>query len=334
MEIQILRKQGMSLRDIAREMGVSVNTARKYLKQEGPPPSATRVARPTKLDAFKDYLRSRVEAARPDWIPATVLCREIRDQGYAGGETRVRVFLRTLKPTVAPEPLIRFETEPGEQMQVDWARFAGGKLHAFVATLGYSRVAYVEFVTSTRLAVLLTCHHNAFTFFGGVPRHVLYDNMKTVVVEREAYGSRHHRFQAGFLDYARHCGFVPKLCRPYRARTKGKVERFIRYLRWSFYVPLAARLRAAGLTLDATTANTEVARWLRDVANRRRHGTTNAIPAERLSLERPHLQPLPPAHSGVPAGHLEARQTPKTVIPAESLQHPLTVYDQLLPEVA
>lgn len=232
MEIQILRKQGMSLRGIAREMGVSVNTARKYLKQEGPPGYAVRAVRATKLDAFKDYLRSRVEAARRDWIPATVLAREIRARGYRGGETRVRDFLRTLKPKVAAEPLIRFETEPGDQMQVDWARFAGGRLHTFVATLGYSRATYVEFVTSTRLAVLLVCHANAFAFFGGVPHHVLYDNMKTMVLEREAYGRGAHRVQAAFLDFAKHCGFVPKLCRPYRARTKGKVERFIHCRRY------------------------------------------------------------------------------------------------------
>lgn len=334
MEIQILRKQGMSLRDIAREMGVSVNTARKYLKQDGPPRYAARAVRPTKLDAFKDYLRSRVEAARPDWIPSTVLAREIRERGYAGGETRVRAFLRTLKPKVMEEPLIRFETGPGEQLQVDWASFAGGKLHAFVATLGYSRATYVEFVTSTRLPVLLACHANAFVFFGGVPRLVLYDNMKTVVIEREAYGRNLHRFQAGFLDYARHCGFAPKLCRPYRAKTKGKVERFIHYLRRSFHVPLIARLKAAGLTLDVTTANAEVLRWLNEVANQRCHGTTGAIPAERLLLERLHLQPLPPPYRGVPAQRIAVRQAPKVVIPAESLQHPLSVYDQLLPEVA
>jgi transposase len=91
-----------------------------------------------------------------------------------------------------------------------------------------------------------------------------------------------HRFHSGFLDYARHYGFVIKLCRPYRAKTKGKVERFNGYLRHSFYVPLVAALKQAGLTLDAVTANIEVRRWLKDIANERIHGTTQARPAERL----------------------------------------------------
>jgi transposase len=315
-------------------VGVSVNTARKYVRQERPPPSPARAVRATKLDAFKEYLGARVAAARPDWIPATVLCREIRERGYAGGETRVRAFLRTLKPTVAEEPLIRFETLPGEQMQVDWASFQGGRLHAFVATLGFSRATYVEFTVSERLEVLLACHSNALIFFGGVPRQVLYDNMKTVVIAREVYGRGQHRFQPGFLDFARHCGFVPRLCRPYRAKTKGKVERFIHYLRRSFYVPLAARLKVAGLTLDAATANAEVWRWLNEVANRRRHGTTQEVPAERLILERPQLQPLPATYPGIPARQAPARTAPKVIVPVESLQHPLSVYDQLLPEVA
>jgi transposase len=102
---------------------------------------------------------------------------------------------------------------------------------------------------------------------GGVARRLLYDNMKTVVLERDVDGPGEHRYHAGFLDYAKHCGFVIKLCRPYRARTKGKVERFNGYLRRSFYVPLVSRLKQAGLVLDAVTANAEVRRWLKEVAN-------------------------------------------------------------------
>ena len=94
MEIQILRKQGMGLRAIAREMGVSVNTVRKYLKHEGPPQYPARAVRPTKLDPFRDYLKERVAAAHPQWIPATVLWREIRGLGYGGGQSQLRAFLR------------------------------------------------------------------------------------------------------------------------------------------------------------------------------------------------------------------------------------------------
>src|SRR5216683_6151085 len=114
--------------------------------------------------------------------------------------------------------------------------------------------------------------------------------MRTVVLQRHGYGRGRHRFHPGFLDFARHCGFQPRLCAPYRAQTKGKVERFIRYLRESFYVPLSSRLAQEGLIVDRETANLTVKRWLREVANVRVHGTTSVIPAERLASERLQLQ--------------------------------------------
>src|SRR5512143_4156502 len=120
MEIRILRKQGKSLRAIAGEVGVSVNTVRKYLADDQMPRYKRRATKASKLEAFMPYLRERVEAARPHWIPATVLCREVRERGFVGSERLVRNFVRGLKPAKAVEPLVRFETAPGQQMQVDW----------------------------------------------------------------------------------------------------------------------------------------------------------------------------------------------------------------------
>ncbi len=199
--------------------------------------------------------------------------------------------MTSLRPQFEPEPLVRFETAPGEQMQVDYCCLRPGKhrLSAFVAVLGYCRAAFVRFVSDERLETLLDCHEQAFAFFGGVPRKVLYDNMKTVVIERDGYGPDLHRFQPQFKDFAEHHGFQPKLCRPYRAKTKGKVERFNHYLKHSFAYPLTTRLKQAGLVLDVTTANAEVGIWLRDVANLRTHGTTGESPAELLKQERPFL---------------------------------------------
>ena len=105
--------------------------------------------------------------------------------------------------------------------------------------------------------------------FGGVPRNVLFDNAKTVVVERDAYGEGQHRWHAEMHALADEFGFRPKLCRPYRAKTKGKVERFNGYLKGSFLVPLAATLKSAGLKLDAAAANAQIGRWLTEVANAR-----------------------------------------------------------------
>jgi transposase len=122
MEVGILRRQGLSLREIARETGMAVNTVRKYLAQDGPPRYGPRGPQSSKLDAFKPYLVARVEAARPDWIPATVLWREIKEQGFQGCDRLVSRFLRTLKPKPAVEPLVRFETEAGQQLQADWCQ--------------------------------------------------------------------------------------------------------------------------------------------------------------------------------------------------------------------
>jgi hypothetical protein len=159
---------------------------------------------------------------------------------------------------------------------------------------------------------------------------VLFDNAKAVVIERDLYGPGLHRWHPGMLDLAEQCGFQLRLCRPYRARTKGKVERFNGYLKGSFLVPLKATLKAAGLTLDLDTANREVVRWLVEVADRRVHATTGVEPYRRLAEDRAQLQPLPPGLRTVPA-LLERR--PRLALPVESLQHPLSVYEALV-EVA
>ena len=142
-EIQLLKKHGFSLRQIAREVGCAVNTVRRQLAEEGPPKYERRVLRPTKLVAYETYLRARQESAKPLWLPATVLLREIAERGYLGGQTQLRAFLRTLKPTQALDPVVRFETAPGKQLQVDWVEFRKGAnaLHVFCATLGYSRAS-------------------------------------------------------------------------------------------------------------------------------------------------------------------------------------------------
>jgi transposase len=249
LEIRVLHRHGKGIREIARETGSSRNTVRRYLRNESAARYKPRSRRARKLDPFKDYVVERLTSAAPERIPASVLLRELRERGYKGGSTMLKALVASFKPKEAAAPIVRFETGPGEQMQVDWAviRRGSNRLSVFVATLGWSRVSYVEFVTDERVETLIEAHENAFLDFGGVPQEVLYDNMRTVVLERHGYGRGRHRFHPGFLDFARHCGFRPRLCAPYRAQTKGKVERFIRYLRESFWVPLSSRLAQEGL---------------------------------------------------------------------------------------
>ena len=181
MEIKILHKQGMSSRAIARELGISRNTVKRYLRAQSEPPKYTlRPAVASLLDEYRDYVVSESLMLTLIKIPATVIAREIMEQGYRGGMTILREFIRSLAIPQEQEPVIRFETEPGRQMQVDWGTMRNSKspLHVFVAVLGYSRMLYIEFTDNMRYDTLEACHRNAFSFFGGVPRKVLYDQLK------------------------------------------------------------------------------------------------------------------------------------------------------------
>ena len=269
MEIKILHKQGMSSRAIARELGISRNTVKRYLQAKSEPPKYTpRPAVASLLDEYRDYIRQRIADAHPYKIPATVIAREIRDQGYRGGMTILRAFIRSLSVPQEQEPAVRFETEPGRQMQVDWGTMRNGRspLHVFVAVLGY-------------------------------PREVLYDNMKTVVLQRDAYQTGQHRFHPSLWQFGKEMGFSPRLCRPFRAQTKGKVERMVQYTRNSFYIPLMTRLRPMGITVDVETANRHGLRWLHDVANQRKHETIQARPCDRWLEEQQSMLALPPETS-------------------------------------
>ena len=114
-EIRVLARRGVGIREIARQLGCSRNTVRRYLNDEDAGRYKTRPPRETKLEAFKPYLVERIEAARPRWIPATVLLRELREQGYEGGVSQLKLWLAPYKHP-QPEPLVRFETPPGQQM--------------------------------------------------------------------------------------------------------------------------------------------------------------------------------------------------------------------------
>lgn len=319
-----MARRGTGVREIARQMGCSRNTVRRYLRDESAARYGPREPRRCKLDAFRQYLSERVAQARPRWIPATVLLREIQERGYKGGISQLKAFLRPLK-RVQSDPVVRFETPPGVQMQADFTVVRRGRdpLLALVATLGFSRASFVKFTRAEDASTLCAALREAFDYFGGVPAEVLLDNAKSVVIERDAYGTGLHRWNEQMLELADQCGFVPRLCRPYRAKTKGKVERFNGYLKGSFLVPLAASLKAAGLALTVEVANVHVRRWLDEVANQRIHGTTGAVPAARLPQEQAVMLPAPVLKAPPPS-------PVRVALPLESLQHPLAVYDELL----
>ena len=286
-----------SLRKIAAEVGCSVNTVRRYLEE----PAEARYTRQRsvrpKLGPFEAYVRERVTTSGEDRLPAALLAREIRERGYSGSERQVARFVRGLRPGKVEEPLTRFKPAPGEKMHVEWVEFKPPAdrtrtLAAFVAVLAYRRATYVEYVSDEQVATLLDCHHRAFEFFGGVPRSVLYTNARTVVQVPDASEPGRHRFHPAFLDFARHHGFLPRLHRKHGSNGSG--ARTSRHLRYWFHIPVVAKLLDAGLAIDAMPANTEVRRWLREVANGAVHDGSGNAPRGEFEIERRALMPLRP----------------------------------------
>ena len=287
MQIKFLAREGMQKARIAERLGVSRQTVYNHLNRapEEPYPKP-RPPRSSKLDPYKDYIRTRLE--RFD-LCATVLLQEIRVRGYEGGLTILREFVRPLKQDFVRRVTERFETLPGQQAQIDWGECGtievGGerkKLYVFVMVLGYSRMMYARFTTSSKLPVLLACLVRAFGALG-VPKEILVDNMKQAVDQHDVTTGT-VRWNQTFLDFADHHGFLPVASPPYWPRVKGKVERGVGYVKCSF-------LEGRRFT-DLADLNRQLEVWLDTVANVRVHGTTKQRPIDRHSFELGHLRPL------------------------------------------
>jgi transposase len=286
-----LHRQGLTVSAIARQVDLDRKTVRKYIERGLEPPRyGPRKPRLRRLELFEPYLRQRV-AAYPG-LTGSRLLREIREQGYAGGYTAVTDFLREVRPAPRPSFEVRFETPPGHQAQVDFAQFqvvftdepaVTRIVWLFSLVLGYSRLIWARFVAHQDLQTVLRCHMAAFAALGGIPHEILYDRMKTAVTGEDDQG--HIVYNRALIDFAGHYGFHPKACRPYRAKTKGKVERPFRYIREDFFLARSFR------NLD--DLNGQLAHWLAIVANPRLHATTQRVVNEAFAEEKPLLQPLP-----------------------------------------
>ena len=306
-EIKMIKKflkQGMSKSAIARKLGISRNTVTRYAnKPDGYMPVVIKDAQKTSIDEYLPFIRDMLQTAKKEkaHIPTTVIFEAIKQQGYEGTLRWLQRVIEKheLRNRILADELIRFETEAGKQFQVDWVEFPKDKLSAFVATMGYSRVSYVEYVQNEKVETLIQCHLNAFKYFGGVPKEGLYDNMRTVITERDTYGNGKHKLNAIFEDFAKHCGFKIRVCKPYRAKTKGKVERFNHYLRYTFHNGLKVKLIMKNYKLNIDNANIEVIKWLDNTANKRIHSTTLQKPFDLLKKELTNLQPLPKPYNGI-----------------------------------
>ena len=279
-------------------------------------PLPVRKSRPSKLEPFKPIIDARLE--RYPELTTVRLFDEIRSAGYTGGLTQVKLYVMQVRPKPASEPLVRFETEPGHQAQVDFAEFTfpWGKRYALLLVLGYSRLLWLKFFPKQDMRTLFSGLEEAFAFFGGVPREILFDQMASVITRDLRDQGGRLMENAEFLRFAAHWDFRVRACRPYRAKTKGKVERPIRYLRESF-------VYARDFVSD-DDLNAQAQVWLCGTANVRKHRTTKEKPLERFDRDerstllalarRPYrsliLQDRPKPSAGVPLPRIQVERRP------------------------
>jgi transposase len=277
-------REGLPKTVIARKLGVSRMTIHRHALSDDKafPAYETQKAKPSILDPFKDYLKSRL-SSYPE-LSVVRLMEEITAMGYKGKYTRVKDYVRSIRPKAPLTLEQRFEVNPGQQAQEDFATFKTtfGMVHALLVILSFSRYLWVRFFSHADQLTVLSGLHRAFIAFGGVPRTLLFDRMKTAVARSDASGKA--IFNDEMLRFAHHYGFQPTACRPYRAKTKGRVERAVSYLRNNFFYGRSF--------CDLEDLNNQVSRWLIQTANIRIHGTTGEIPQEQLEKEKLHLLPL------------------------------------------
>jgi transposase len=274
--------QGKSIRQIAQELDLARNTVRKYLR--GSPTAVARAKRGSKLDPYKEQI---VKWVQEDHLyNCTTMLPRLKALGYSGGMSILKEFVLPLRPqVVGKQPVKRYETKPGEQMQFDWAELSyehdgvQRKVYGFVAILGYSRMRYITCVKRCDTPTMIRCLMAAFEYFGGLPQAVLTDRMKSVILEMDG---KTPKWNPLFADFVAAMGIAPRVCKSYTPQTKGKVERSVRVLKEDFWPGVRFT--------DMDDLNEQAQRWC-DQINQRIHQTTRCIPIDLWAQE--DLRALP-----------------------------------------
>jgi len=305
MDIQLLKRQGMSISQIARETGYTWKTVKRHLHSGDVPRYSPRQPRPTVIDPFKGVVIQLFTSGVQNGV---VLYEKLAALGYHGSYDSVKKFLTPLRAeTHRREASVRFETAPGYQAQVDWGHFhilfektgQSQWMYLFLLILGWSRYRAGCFFPCQDLEHFLLGHQWAFAQIGGVTETILYDTLTSVVLIRRLRLDA-SRLNPRFLDFATYYGFVPRLCQPARPQTKGKVERPIGFVRQNFF---------CGRSFwDEQDLSQQFADWLAHV-NARPHGTTREAPVARLARELAALLPVDPTRV-YPLSYAETRWVP------------------------
>ncbi len=329
-------EQGLSKAAVAERLGISRRTVYYWVetgqldRELDDEPVRYRARPPVarKVDAYRGIVQTRL--AEYPKLSAVRLFEEIKAAGYEGGYTQLKAFVRSVRPRPPADPVVRFETAPGQQAQVDFAEFRlpWGKRYALVVVLGYSRMMWLQFYRRQTMAVLIRGLESAFEFLGGVPQELLFDQLKAVIIDDERLAGGKLLENPEFMRFAAHWGFRIRACRPYRARTKGKVERPIGYVRQGFFY--------GRHFLNDEDLNAQALSWLARTANVRTHRTILEAPQARFERdERRLLKPLamqPYRSLGLESARPAARPRPHLMPAVE--RRPLAVYDQIAGAVA
>ena len=287
MEILDLHRSGLSQREIARKLGISRNTVRKYVENpESCIKDTDACQRQSILDPYEGAIQAWLD--EDEYYKSTWIYDRLVNQGYTGSYETVKRKVGKLKKNKQKIAYMRFETEPGHQAQVDFGEFqidlpdgSVKKLYLFSMILGYSRKIYTEFIEKCDMPSFLDCHIHAFDYFKGIPDQILYDRMKNVYIAKLA---GKHKFNATLIGFALHYGFTPQVAPAYAAWVKGKVERPYTFIREGFW-------RGYGY-VNTARANKDLWSWILK-KDERIHGTTHEKIRVRFEREQPHLNSIP-----------------------------------------
>jgi transposase len=290
-------EEGVPTAELARRFGLDRKTIRRWVREPGWRPYQRPARAGLLLAPHAAYLRQRAPQVG---YSAQILFQELRQRGYPGSYETVKLFVRPLRAAQlsAELTLVRFETPPGQQSQIDWGtatvpfRQQRRVLHVFVLTLGFSRRSFYHVCPNETLPQLLDAHERVFEYFGGHTREHLYDRPRTVCL-----GTAEGRiiWNPTFKAFADYWSFEPRLCQPYRAQTKGKVESGVKYFKRNFL---------PGRTfVDDVDLAEQLTEWTVTIADQRIHGTTHERPIDRFAQERAQLVPT----ASQPSFRLEAR---------------------------
>ena len=276
-----------SVRRIAEIIGVDRKTVKRVIERKKVILERQAASRVSMLDPFKEQIKELL--TKDPTMASTTIMHRLRDNGYMGGQSTVRVFVREIKSKSVKvrEAFLRLEFAPGECAQVDWGEFGdafgdGIKIHCFVMVMCYSRMMYLEFTRSERFEDFIRCHENAFNFFAGIPKECWYDNLATAVTDR--YGGV-VRFNPRFFSYMGHHSIAPHACNPARGNEKGRVENGIKFIRSHFW---------SGRTFkDFNDLCVQSILWRDQYLNCREHRVTRRIVKNLFdTAEKPALRPI------------------------------------------